>query len=59
MKISSDQIKQSINSQTNESPGDDGLTAEFYKLFSNELAPLPLDVLTPGENLTPWMLLLG
>ena len=59
MKISSDQIKQSINSQTNESPGDDGLTAEFYKLFSNELTPLPLDVLTPGENLTPWMLLLG
>ena len=59
MKISSDQIKQSIKSQTNESPGDDGLTAEFYKLFSNELAPLPLDVLTPGENLTRWMLLLG
>ena len=59
MKISSDQIKQSINSQTNESPSDDGVTAEFYKLFSNELTPLPLDVLTPGKNLTPWMLLLG
>ena len=33
VKISSDEIIKSINSQTNESPGNDGLTAEFYKMF--------------------------
>ena len=35
----------SINCETNnKSSGDDGLTAEFYKHFSNELAPVLLDV---------------
>ena len=35
----------SINSQTsNTSPGNDGLKAVFYKHFSNELAPVLLDV---------------
>ena len=35
----------SINSETNnKSPGNDGLTAEFYKNFSNELASVLLDV---------------
>ena len=35
----------SINSETNDkSPGNDGLTAEFYKHFSNELAAVILDV---------------
>ena len=43
--MSLDKIVKSINSETNnKSPGDDGLTAEFYKHFSNELAPVPLDV---------------
>ena len=35
----------SINSEiNNKSPGNDGLTAEFYKHFSNEIAPVLLDV---------------
>ena len=37
-------IIKSINSQINESPGEDGLTVEIYKHFSNELASLLLDV---------------
>ena len=44
-KISLDEIINSINSQTNnKSSGNDALTAEFYKHFSNELAPAFLDV---------------
>ena len=40
-----DKIIKSINSQTsNTSPGNDGLKAVFYKHFSNELAPVLLDV---------------
>ena len=42
-KISLDEIIKSINSQRNESPGNDGFTAKFYKLFSNELATVLLD----------------
>ena len=35
----------SINSEiNNKSPGNDGLTAGFYKHFSNEIAPVLLDV---------------
>ena len=35
----------SINSETNnKSPGNNGLTAEFYKHFLNELTPVVLDV---------------
>ena len=49
--MSLDEIIKSINSQTNESPGNDDLTAEFYKHFSNELAPFRC--LAPGESLTP------
>ena len=44
-EISLDEIIKSINSETsNKYPGNDGLTAEFYKHFSNELAPLLLNV---------------
>ena len=39
MKIPLDEIIKSINPKTNnKSSGNDGLTAEFYKDFSNELA---------------------
>ena len=35
----------SINSETNnKSSGNDGLTAEFYKHFSNKITPILLDV---------------
>ena len=45
METSLDEIIKSINSETNnKSPGNDGLTAEFYKHFSNELTPVLLDV---------------
>ena len=37
-EISLDEIMKSINSETNnKSPGNEGLTAEFYQPFSNEL----------------------
>ena len=45
MEISLDEIIKSVNSETNnKSPGNDSLTAEFYKHFSNEQAPVSLDV---------------
>ena len=44
-EISLDEITKSINSEANNKPpGNDGLTAEFYKHFSNELASVLLDV---------------
>ena len=44
-EISLDEITKSINSETNNKPsGNDGLTAEFYRAFSNELAPVLLGV---------------
>ena len=44
-KISINCLQKSINSETNNKPpGNNGLTAEFYKHFSNEQAPVLLDV---------------
>ena len=44
-EISLDEIIKSINSKTNNKlPDNDALTAEFYKHFSNEIAPVLLDV---------------
>ena len=58
-EISLDEIIKSINSETNNKPpGNDGLKAEFYKHSSNKLTPVLLDVKTPGESLTPWVLLI-
>ena len=42
----------SINSETNnKSPGNDSLTAEFYKHFSNELTLVLLDAYDPWVKL--------
>ena len=41
MKVSLDEIIKFINSKTNNtSPGNDGFTTEFFKHFSNKLAPV-------------------
>ena len=57
-EISLNEMIKSINSETNNNPpGNDGLTAEFYRHSSNELAPVLLGVYAPGESLTPWVLL--
>ena len=49
----------SINPETkNKSQGSDGLTAEFYKQFSNELASVLWMSVTTRESLAPWVLLL-
>ena len=60
-KISLEEIIKSINSQRNDkSPGNDGLTAEFYKHFSNGLVSVLLNVYDYwGKLLTmPWGFLL-
>ena len=45
MKISLDEIIKFINSQiNNKSPANYSLAADFYKKFSNKLAPVLLDV---------------
>ena len=42
----------SMNSETNnKSPGNESLRAEFYKHFSNELAPVILDVYNSWRKL--------
>ena len=51
-EISLDEIMKSIISATNNKPpGNDGLTAEFYKNFSEEIAPVLLDVYDSWRNL--------
>ena len=51
-EISLDEIMKSIISGTNNKPpGNDGLTAEFYKNFSKEIAPILLDVYDSWRNL--------
>ena len=50
--MSLDEVTKSINSQTNNgSLGNDGLTAEFYDPFSNELSPILLNVYDFWEKL--------
>ena len=51
-EISLAEIEKSINSETNNKPpSNDGLTAGFYKHFSNELAPVLLNVYESWGNL--------
>ena len=51
-EISLDKIIKSINSETiNKPPGNDGLTAEFSRHFSNEQAPALLGVYDSCEKL--------
>ena len=50
--ISLEEILNAINSQKNNiSPGNDGLTAEFYKHFSNGIAPILLEVYNSWKQL--------
>ena len=55
-EISFDEIIKSITN--NKPPGNDGLTAEFYRNFSKELAPVLLGVYDSWGKLTPWVLLI-
>ena len=51
-EISLDKVLNAINSQTNKkSPGMDGITAKFYKHFSNEIAPILLEVYDSWKQL--------
>lgn len=51
-EISLEEIVEAINSQkNNKSPGTDVLTAEFYKHFSNGIAPMLLDVYNSWNEL--------
>ena len=51
-EISLDEIYKAIDSQkNNKSPGNDGLTAEFYKHFSKDLAPILLEVYDSWKQL--------
>ena len=50
--MSLDEItKAIISKKNNKSPGNDGLTAELYKYFSNEVAPILLEVYDSWKQL--------
>ena len=52
VEISLEEVFNAINSQrNNKSPGNDGLTAEFYEHFSNEVAPILLEVYNSWKQL--------
>ena len=52
MKISLDEIIKSINSQANnKSSRNDAITAKFSKQFSNEVAPVFLDIYESWKKL--------
>lgn len=50
--ISQNEVLQAVrNLKNNKSPGCDGITSEFYKMFSTELAPFLTKVFTESiEN---------
>ena len=58
-KQAKDEIIKSINSETNNKPpGNDGLTAEIIDTFQmTQLLSFQM-FMTPGESLTPWVLLI-
>ena len=50
--FSLEEVIKYVNSQSNSKcPGNNGLTAEFYKHFSNELSPILLDVYDSWDKL--------
>ena len=52
VEISLEEVFNAINSQRNNKyPGNDGLTAEFYEYFSNEVAPILLEVYNSWKQL--------
>ena len=51
-ELSIGEVLNAINSQkNNKSPGNDGITAEFYKHFSNEMAPILLEIYNSWKQL--------
>lgn len=60
--LSLTEVKNCINGlKDNNSPGTDGLSSEFYKLFSLELAPFLLQVFNESlsANILPWSMTQG
>lgn len=60
--LSLTEVKNCVNGlKDNNSPGTDGLSSEFYKLFSLELAPFLLQVFNESlsANVLPWSMTQG